>query len=98
MSMTDHQSQNRENKEAMLKRLADALDCSPKEFFGEAPNKLSQAAELLRLWFAIEDVHDRAKALVLLRNMSGGKVAPGETKAPASGEPIALAHAMQKPE
>lgn len=74
----------------MLDRLAASLGYSTEAFFDLALTEEGQTLELLRLWLTIEDEQDRAKVLTLMRSLSGN--------IQASGEPVALAHAMQKPE
>ena len=73
-----------------LRRLAVSLGCSTEAFSDPTATEEGQTLEFLRLWLTIEDGQDRAEVLALMRSMS--------VRAHASGEPVALAHAMQKPE
>ncbi|MFK5595654.1 hypothetical protein ACFZ8E_01385 [Methylobacterium sp. HMF5984] len=88
----------REKANALLDRLAASLGCSPEAFYGQNQHQLSETLELLNLWFALEEPQDRAKAMSFLRNAKTKARALDEVRAPTSGEPVALAHAMQKPE
>lgn len=90
MKILDDCSQDRDKSTAVLDRLAASLGCSTEVFSNQAPHELSQTLELLSLWLGIEEGQNRAKALMLLRNMCA--------EAQASGEPVALSHAVQKPE
>jgi hypothetical protein len=90
MNILDDRSKDHEKSTAVLDRLARSLGCSTEVFSNQAPHELTHTLELLNLWLGIKEGQDRAKVLALLRNMCA--------KAQASGEPVALSHAMQKPE
>lgn len=74
----------------MLDRLAVSLGRPLEAFFDPALSEEGHTLELLRLWLTIEDRQDRAKVLALLQSMSGN--------VQGAGEPVYLAHAMQKPD
>lgn len=96
--MIDVQPHDWGSERASLNRLAAALGCSPEVFSNPPPSELGQTVELLSLWLAVKDVQDRAKVLLLLRKMSGRAEALSEIIGQASGEPVALTSALQKPE
>ena len=98
MSSTDLTSTQHEKANALLNRLAASLGCSTEAFSGQNQHELSETLELLNLWLALEEPQDRAKALSFLRNVRTKARALDEVTAPTPGEPVALAHAMQKPE
>lgn len=98
MSSSDLTPIQHEKANALLDRLAASLGCSTEAFSGQNRHELSETLELLNLWLALEEPQDRAKALSFLRNARTKAQALDEVRAPIPGEPVALAHAMQKPE
>ena len=79
-----------EDHNETLGRLAEALDVPPDAFSDQTVCDLEQTTELMRLWHKITDTQDRAKVLAFVGAVS--------SRRQASGEPLVLAHAMQKPE
>lgn len=53
--------------EAMLRRLAAALDCPVESFVRPNSSELGQTAELLGLWMGLARKEDRAKVLAYIR-------------------------------
>lgn len=82
----------------VLQRLSEALDISPSEFLDQSSSDLGRSLELLALWVEIKDPQDQAKALSFLRSLIHPEQKSLNTTIEMSGEPIALAHAMQKPD
>ena len=61
----------RHERDATLGRIAEVLGCPIEVLTGNVGTELSDAAELMRLWLAIETPGDRLNVLDLARALAG---------------------------